>query len=106
MGFVTPAVRIVDNMQLGNLEYAIRIKELEAGRGMLQLHKLLVMDPAGMQIELPGEHVKEPAFGLPATWIDENLREEASFRGYTIVWLTISRRRKSAAPVSSAFCNP
>jgi flagellar biosynthesis protein FlhA len=85
MGFVTPAVRIVDNMQLGNLEYAIRIKELEAGRGMLQLHKLLVMDPAGLQIELPGEHVKEPAFGLPATWIDENLREEASFRGYTIV---------------------
>ncbi len=85
MGFITPAVRIVDNMQLGNLEYAIRIKELEAGRGMLQLQKLLVMDLAGLQIELPGEHVKEPAFGLPATWIDDNLREEASFRGYTIV---------------------
>ena len=46
---------------------------------------LLVMDPQGQQIDLPGDHVKEPAFGLPATWIDENLREEATFRGYTIV---------------------
>ncbi|WP_300530061.1 flagellar biosynthesis protein FlhA [Maricaulis sp.] len=85
MGFITPAVRIVDNMQLGNQEYAIRIKELEAGRGDLVLTKLLVMDPGGLPIDMAGEHVKEPAFGLPATWIEEGLREEASFRGYTIV---------------------
>ncbi|WP_300542036.1 flagellar biosynthesis protein FlhA [Maricaulis sp.] len=85
MGFVTPAVRIIDNMTLGNSEYAIRIKELEAGRGELRLHKLLVMDPAGLQIDMPGDHVKEPTFGLPATWIEEGMREEASFRGYTIV---------------------
>jgi flagellar biosynthesis protein FlhA len=43
------------------------------------------MDPRGGQVELPGEHVREPAFGLPATWIDESLREEAAFRGYTTV---------------------
>ena len=85
MGFVTPAVRIIDNMQLGNQEYSIRVKELEAGKGDLELNKLLVMDPAGLPIDIAGDHVKEPAFGLPATWIDENLREEASFRGYTIV---------------------
>jgi flagellar biosynthesis protein FlhA len=85
MGFVTPAVRIVDNMQLGNNEYGLRVKELEAGAGELQLHKLLVMDPGGLPIDLAGDHVKEPTFGLPATWIDEGLREEASFRGYTIV---------------------
>ena len=85
MGFVTPAVRIVDNMALGNNEYTIRIKELEAGRGELQLHKLLVMDPTGMPIDMPGAHVKEPTFGLPATWIEEGMREEATFRGYTIV---------------------
>jgi flagellar biosynthesis protein FlhA len=36
-------------------------------------------------VELPGEHMREPAFGLPATWIDEALREEATFHGYTIV---------------------
>jgi flagellar biosynthesis protein FlhA len=85
MGFITPAVRIVDNMQLGNNDYGLRVKELEAGKGELQLHKLLVMDPSGLPIDLPGDHVKEPTFGLPATWIEEGLREEASFRGYTIV---------------------
>ncbi len=85
MGFVTPAVRIIDNMQLDNNQYGIRVKEMEAGKGELQLNKLLVMDPAGLPIDMPGDHVKEPTFGLPATWIDENLREEASFRGYTIV---------------------
>jgi flagellar biosynthesis protein FlhA len=45
----------------------------------------MAMDPRGGQVELPGEHLREPAFGLPATWIDESLREEATFRGYTIV---------------------
>ena len=85
MGFVTPAVRIVDNMTLGNSEYALRVKEMEAGRGEVQLEKLLVMDPAGLPIDLVGDHVKEPTFGLPASWIAEDLRDEASFRGYTIV---------------------
>lgn len=85
MGFVTPPVRILDNLQLDNDAYMIRVKEMEAGEGHLKLGKLLVMDPAGAQIDLPGEHVKEPTFGLPATWIDEELREEATFRGLTVV---------------------
>ncbi|HEV2082059.1 MAG TPA: flagellar biosynthesis protein FlhA [Brevundimonas sp.] len=84
-GFVMPAVRILDNMRLGTQGYSIRIKEMEAGTGEVRLGQLLAMDPAGRQVELPGEHTREPAFGLPATWIDEALREEATFRGYTIV---------------------
>ncbi|MCA3699813.1 MAG: flagellar biosynthesis protein FlhA, partial [Brevundimonas sp.] len=84
-GFVMPSVRILDNMRLPAQGYAIRIKEMEAGTGEVRLGSLMAMDPAGRQVELPGEHTKEPAFGLPATWIDENLREEATFRGYTIV---------------------
>ena len=84
-GFVMPSVRILDNMRLGTQGYAIRIKEMEAGAGEVRLGSLMAMDPAGRQVELPGEHTKEPAFGLPATWIDESLREEATFRGYTIV---------------------
>jgi flagellar biosynthesis protein FlhA len=84
-GFVMPPVRILDNMRLSNQGYAIRIKEMEAGAGEVQLGSLMAMDPRGGQVELPGEHVREPAFGLPATWIDEGLREEATFRGYTIV---------------------
>jgi flagellar biosynthesis protein FlhA len=85
MGFVMPSVRILDNVQLEANAYAIRVKEVEAGRGDVYVNQLLVMDPHGSQIELPGLHTTEPAFGLPATWIDENLREEASFRGYTVV---------------------
>ncbi len=84
-GFVMPSVRILDNMRLPTQGYAIRIKEMEAGTGEVRLGSLMAMDPAGRQVELPGEHTKEPAFGLPATWIDESLREEATFRGYTIV---------------------
>jgi flagellar biosynthesis protein FlhA len=58
---------------------------MEAGSGEVRIGQLMAMDPRGGQIELPGEHMKEPAFGLPATWIDDSLREEATFRGYTIV---------------------
>ncbi|HEY5409992.1 MAG TPA: flagellar biosynthesis protein FlhA [Caulobacteraceae bacterium] len=84
-GFVMPSVRILDNMRLANQGYAIRIREMEAGQGEVRLGSLMAMDPRGQQVELPGEHGREPAFGLPATWIDESLREEATFRGYTIV---------------------
>ena len=84
-GFVMPSVRILDNMRLPNQGYALRIKEMEAGTGEVRIGALMCMDPRGGQVELPGEHMREPAFGLPATWIDDALREEASFRGYTIV---------------------
>jgi flagellar biosynthesis protein FlhA len=84
-GFVMPSVRILDNMRLANQAYSIRIKEMESGAGEVRLGHLMAMDPRGGQVDLPGEHMREPAFGLPATWIDESLREEATFRGYTIV---------------------
>ncbi len=84
-GFVMPSVRILDNMRLPSQGYALRIKEMEAGAGEVRIGSLMAMDPRGGQVSLPGEHVREPAFGLPATWIDDNLREEATFRGYTIV---------------------
>jgi len=85
MGFVMPSVRILDNMQLPASEYVIRVKEVESGRGQVRPDKLLVMDPRGTPIDLPGEPTKEPAFGLDAMWVEETLREEASFRGYTVV---------------------
>jgi flagellar biosynthesis protein FlhA len=85
MGFVMPSVRIIDNMQLGSNDYVIRVKELVAGKGELQPSQLLVMDPRGGQIDLPGRATREPAFGLPAAWVDERLRDEATFRGFTVV---------------------
>jgi flagellar biosynthesis protein FlhA len=85
LGFVMPAVRILDNMAVPNNGYSIRVKEMEAGAGELRLGQLLVMDPSGATPALPGEACKEPAFGLPAAWVAESLREEAAFKGYTIV---------------------
>ncbi|MEQ8734975.1 MAG: flagellar biosynthesis protein FlhA [Rhodospirillaceae bacterium] len=85
MGFVMPSVRIQDNMQLPANSYALYVKEVEAGRGDLRPNMLLVMDPRGEEISLPGERTREPTFGLPALWIDPSAREEALFRGYTVV---------------------
>jgi flagellar biosynthesis protein FlhA len=85
MGFVMPSVRILDNMQLGANEYRICVKEVDSGRGELFPGSLLVMDPKGAPIDLPGTHTTEPAFGLPATWVSGAMREEASFRGLTVV---------------------
>ena len=85
MGFVLPSVRIQDNMQLPANTYVIRIKEIEGGRGDLRPSMLLVMDPKGETLSLAGEETTEPTFGLPAMWVDEALREEASFKGYTVV---------------------
>ena len=85
MGFVMPSVRIQDNMQLPANTYVIRIKEIESARGEVRPSMLLVMDPRGDTIDLPGDHTVEPTFGLPAMWVHEDKREDASFRGYTVV---------------------
>jgi len=85
LGFVLPAVRIQDNMQLAANAYLVRIKEISAGEGELRPNMLMVMDPRGEPIELHGEDTTEPTFGLQAKWIDPSDREEAQFRGYTVV---------------------
>ncbi len=85
LGFVMPAIRIQDNMQLPANSYVIKIKEIECGRGEIRPDKLLVMDPRGGKIEIPGEDTKEPTFGLPAKWVAESAREEALFKNYTVV---------------------
>jgi flagellar biosynthesis protein FlhA len=85
MGFVMPAVRILDNVQLDANAYVIKIKEVEAGSGKVWAGQYMVMDPAGGQVKLPGTHTTEPTFGLPATWIDAAIKEEANMKGYTVV---------------------
>jgi len=85
MGFVMPAVRILDNVQLEANTYVIKIKEVDAGTGRIWPANYMVMDPAGGQVTVPGIHTTEPTFGLPATWVDAVLKEEASLKGYTVV---------------------
>ena len=85
MGFVLPSVRIQDNLQLPPDTYVVRVKEIEAGRGVLKPPLHLAIDPSGAPPALPGDRVQEPSFGLPAAWIEEILREEALAMGYTVV---------------------
>jgi flagellar biosynthesis protein FlhA len=85
MGFVMPSVRILDNVQLEANTYIIKIKEVDAGSGRIWPNQFMAMDPGGSQVDVPGIHTTEPTFGLPATWVDASLKEEASLKGYTVV---------------------
>lgn len=85
MGFVLPPIRIQDNLLLSPDCYSVSIKEIEVGRGEVRLDKFLAMNPHGGKPNIEGEEIKEPAFGLSALWIDQNLRENAIIQGYTVV---------------------
>src|SRR4051812_22788505 len=85
MGFVMPAVRILDNVQIEANSYVIKIKEVDSGTGKVWPGQYMVMDPTGAQVKLPGLHTTEPTFGLPATWVDIAQKEEATLKGYTVV---------------------
>ncbi|MAB00651.1 MAG: flagellar biosynthesis protein FlhA [Stappia sp.] len=85
LGILMPPVRILDNIQLGANDYVIKVKEVAAGNGQLFPGHFMVMDPAGGQVKLPGTHTTEPTFGLPATWVEGQYREDAALRGYTVV---------------------
>jgi flagellar biosynthesis protein FlhA len=63
----------------------VRVKEIDAGSGSVFPGLFMAMDPMGGQVQLPGQHMLEPTFGLPATWVDGALRDEAQMRGYTVV---------------------
>ena len=85
-GFVMPQVRILDNMRLPNQGYRLLHQGDGGGAGEVRIGSLMAMDPRrAARSSCRASTCREPAFGLPATWIDESLREEATFRGYTIV---------------------
>lgn len=85
MGFVLPSVRIQDNLDLPSDTYVLRVKEIEVARGQLRPPMLLAISPDGGLPDMPGERTAEPAFGLPALWVEERAREEALARGCTVV---------------------
>ncbi len=85
MGVVVPPIRIRDNLQLRPNEYMILIKGIEVARSELKEGHYLAMNPGIGEEGLDGIPTREPAFGLEALWIREELREEAQIRGYTVV---------------------
>ncbi|RXZ76944.1 flagellar biosynthesis protein FlhA [Paenibacillaceae bacterium] len=85
LGLVVPVIRIRDNIQLKPNEYVIKIKGNTVARGDLLLNHYLAMSPGFDDDAIVGIETSEPAFGLPALWIDENMKERAELSGYTVV---------------------
>lgn len=85
MGVVIPIVRIRDNIQLEPNEYKLKIKGNEVAKGELLLDHYLAMTPDLEDDTIDGIETKEPAFGLPAKWINEDTKEDAEMFGYTVV---------------------
>ena len=85
LGFVVPTIRIRDNIQLKPNAYIIKLKGVEIARGELLLDHYLAMNPGQSDFDIDGIETVEPAFGLPAIWIQEQERENAEMLGYTVV---------------------
>lgn len=85
LGIILPPVRVRDNLQLDPNEYVIKIRGNEIARNFLHPNMLLAMNPGTAEQDINGMKVTEPVFGLPATWISTNERENAEILGYTVV---------------------
>jgi flagellar biosynthesis protein FlhA len=85
VGFLSPQVHIRDNLELKPSAYRITLKGVEVGKGESHASQFLAINPGMVSGPLPGAVTSDPAFGLPATWIDAGLREQAQGMGYTVV---------------------
>jgi len=85
LGVIVPMIRLRDNIQLEPNQYLIKIKGIEISAGEIVFDHYLAMNPGMADGELEGIDTIEPAFGLPAKWINEQEREKAEIFGYTVV---------------------
>jgi flagellar biosynthesis protein FlhA len=85
IGFLPPVIHIRDNLELRPNGYRIALKGVEVGVGEAYPGQWLAINPGQVTAALPGTPTQDPAFGLPAVWIDTNLREQAQVYGYTVV---------------------
>lgn len=85
LGFLVPAVHIRDNLEIKPNAYRILLKGVEVGRGEAYISQMLAINPGKVLGEMQGLATTDPAFGLPAVWIDAGKRDEAQALGYTVV---------------------
>lgn len=85
LGVIVPVIRLRDNIQLSPNQYIIKIKGVEVASGELMLDHFMAMNPGTAEEDIKGIPTVEPAFGLPAIWIPENIRDRAEALGYTVV---------------------
>jgi flagellar biosynthesis protein FlhA len=84
-GVIVPPVRVADNLQLGPRGYSLLVKGVEVARGELYADRWLAINPGTASKPLDGVQTREPAFGLPATWVVGEGRDIATAAGYTVV---------------------
>ncbi|MEJ8811128.1 flagellar biosynthesis protein FlhA [Variovorax ureilyticus] len=85
IGFLVPVVHIRDNLEIKPNSYVISLKGVEIGRGEAFPNQWMAINPGQVTGNLPGTPTTDPAFGLPAVWIDGSLRQQAQIYGYTVV---------------------
>jgi flagellar biosynthesis protein FlhA len=85
IGFLVPVVHIRDNLEIKPNAYVIKLKGVEIGHGEASPGQWMAINPGQVSASLPGTPTKDPAFGLPAIWIDSSAREQAQIYGYTVV---------------------
>lgn len=85
VGFLAPTVHIRDNLELKPSAYRITLKGVDIANGESHFGQYLAIDPGMVSGTLPGQVTTDPAFGLPAVWIDNDLRDDAQNMGYTVV---------------------
>lgn len=85
IGFLVPVVHIRDNLELKPNAYRITLKGVEIGRGEAMPGQWMAINPGQVSGTLPGAATRDPAFGLPAVWIDSGIKEQAQSYGYTVV---------------------
>ncbi|KHK50145.1 flagellar biosynthesis protein FlhA, partial [Burkholderia sp. A9] len=85
IGFLPPVIHIRDNLELRPNAYRIALKGVEIGTGEVFPGQWLAINPGQVTAALPGAVTQDPAFGLPAVWIDVAMREQAQVYGYTVV---------------------
>ncbi|WP_019141203.1 flagellar biosynthesis protein FlhA [Noviherbaspirillum massiliense] len=85
VGFLSPPVHIRDNLELKPSAYRITLKGVEVGSGEAQVGQFLAINPGMVSGALPGPATTDPAFGLPAVWVDTGMRDQAQAMGYTVV---------------------
>jgi flagellar biosynthesis protein FlhA len=85
IGFLVPVVHIRDNLEINPNAYVVSLKGVEIGRGEAFPNQWMAINPGQVSGTLPGTPTRDPAFGLPAIWIDGTHRQQAQIYGYTVV---------------------
>jgi flagellar biosynthesis protein FlhA len=85
IGFLVPVVHIRDNLEIKPNAYVLKLKGVQIGQGEAFPGQWMAINPGQVSAGLPGTQTRDPAFGLPAVWIDSGLREQAQIYGYTVV---------------------